>query len=75
MSEKIERLSDESAFPIFFPCDPEGHISWGMTLREYYAGKAMQGYLANPDYAKSHPDKIAQWSVENADALLKALSK
>lgn len=45
----------------------------GMTLREHYAGLAMQGLLANPD---TKPDRklVIECSLIYADALLTALS-
>lgn len=36
-----------------FPCvDHHGHKLTGMTLRDYFAAKAMQGLLANPKLQK-----------------------
>lgn len=40
----------------------------GMTLRDYFAAHALNGHLANQSDA---PAKIAQWSYEYADAMLK----
>jgi hypothetical protein len=54
------------AFPIKQPitCD------WaGMTLRDYFAAKAMQTEFAN---CSTHPGDIARRSYELADAMLKA---
>lgn len=39
-----------SAFPFIFPDDPnscEGLCSVGLSVRDYFAGKALQGFLAN----------------------------
>lgn len=48
-------------------------IEGGMTLREYYAGLAMQGLLAGePDLRYS---LAAQQSVAHADALIAELAK
>lgn len=45
----------------------------GMTLRQYYAGLAMQAHItAAPDYI---PAKMAEWAVKNADALITELNK
>jgi hypothetical protein len=49
------------------------HAMTGMTLREYYAGLAMQGLLARSD--PTPYSLIAQWAVQDADALLAALAK
>jgi hypothetical protein len=44
----------------------------GLSKREYFAGLAMQGFVSNARY--NAPDnKIAEWSVELADELLKQL--
>jgi hypothetical protein len=48
------------------------HIA-GMTLRDYFAAKAMQGFMAN----KSNPmhfqrEDDASWAYSIADAMLKA---
>jgi hypothetical protein len=53
-----------------FPCDVLLEDP-GMTLREYYAGLAMQGYLAGGDYSEIefHVEKAVQY----ADALIKQL--
>ena len=40
----------------------------GMTLRDYFAAKAMQNYICD-DYT---PDAIAKAAYEMADAMLKA---
>jgi hypothetical protein len=58
-----------------FPCEVvrtnEGFIYEGMTLRDYFAAKAMQGIVADPDLAMGC-DKIAEWAYTQADAMLKA---
>jgi hypothetical protein len=48
---------------------PSGH-SQGMTLRDYFAAKAMLGLLTSTRISK--PDWIANDSYEMADAMLKA---
>jgi len=45
----------------------------GMTLREYYAGLAMQSAMAAP--GRPAPESIALISVRMADALIAALAK
>jgi hypothetical protein len=42
---------------------------WGMTLRDYFAGKALQGTQANPDGWTSN-EKCAAWCYQMADAML-----
>ena len=54
------------AFPVpNLESDPEFN---GMTLRDYFAAKAMQNYICD-DYT---PDAIAKAAYEMADAMLKA---
>jgi len=50
---------------------PYAHM--GLTKREYFAGLAMQGMIANPTYF--NPATLAFRSVEYADALLEELAK
>ena len=51
-----------------FACASDYGYQQGLTKREYFAGLAMQGYTGQLDI-----ESIAKWSVEMADALLKAL--
>jgi hypothetical protein len=43
----------------------------GMTLRDWFAGQAMQGFIACPD-TQGEPEGIATWCYQMADAMLKA---
>ncbi len=47
------------------PCD-------GMTLRDYFAGRAMQSYLLDKDRDSFTLEQWAQASYEMADAMLEA---
>jgi hypothetical protein len=57
------------------PAFPHGQLRDeynGMTLRDYFAAKAMQAFLSN-DSAMTCPDEIiAQYSYNAADAMLEA---
>jgi hypothetical protein len=63
------------AFPAF-----EHHAGYGqmlavggMTLRDYFAAKAMQGFMANKSNPMHYqPEEDAQWAYMIADAMLKA---
>ena len=46
----------------------------GMTLRDYFAAKALMGVLAsrNPNSPRFHPDDDAAYVYAVADAMLKA---
>ena len=58
-----------------FPTDPTSHNEFdtGMTLRDYFAAKAMQGMF---DYWDENPhldfEHIANCSYDMADAMMKA---
>lgn len=45
----------------------------GITLRQYYAGLAMQGLLASSKWGS--PDELGETSVNIADALIAELEK
>ena len=54
-----------------FPTPTHNLQNDGMTLRDYFAAKAMQAILSDPSY--SSPDyKLAEASYWIADAMLKA---
>lgn len=47
--------------------------SQGMTLRDYFAAKAMQGSIAGtPHNVDIEPTELATWCYSMADAMLKA---
>jgi len=48
-------------------------VQEGMDLRDYFAAKAMQGVLANPDCArKIRLEELGRQCFEIADAMLEA---
>jgi hypothetical protein len=54
-----------------FPCPEDA--SWarqhGMSMRDYFAAKALQGLLAAPD-AEGRPKLVAAYAYEFADAMV-----
>jgi hypothetical protein len=58
------------------------HEQRGMTLRDYFAAKAMQGFCSNPN-ASNHPAAVANWlrdhgavsAYQMADAMIQERSK
>ena len=71
------------AFPVNTrPCettDDFGHqdseTTWqfgGMTLRDYFAAKAMAGFLTTESFSDHYTDGIAAAAYHMADAMLKA---
>ncbi len=61
------------AFPHHFTLDSIGDCT-GMSLRDYFAAKAMQGVLSSPSNPPSFAS-LAEWSYQVADAMLEARSK
>ena len=63
------------AFPVF-PETAGGHAAafQGMTLRDYFAAKALTVYWSGPDALEASDDihAIAGWCYCMADAMLKA---
>jgi hypothetical protein len=67
-----------------FPSSPSStHFSSsGMTLRDYFAAKAMQGLIARESTGafnfETHPDdpwRVAMWAYDVADQMLKVREK
>jgi hypothetical protein len=57
-----------------FPSSPDKYEpEFGLTKREVIAAMAMQGLLATPGEYE-HAKTIAQWAVDQADALIERLN-
>ena len=63
-------MKDIPAFPQYVINNGGAYVEGGMTLRDYFAAKAMQGLLASDVYAPK--DKFAENAYAMADAMLKA---
>lgn len=67
------------AFPIadpFIAMKPQTEkeaklLQGGMTLRDYFAAKAMQGIVSDPDLVMGTL-KVAEWAYKQADSMLEA---
>ena len=57
-----------------FPCDSKRYESEGMTLRDYFAAKAMQGFATGND-AWTSVYQVAETAYEWADAMIEARNK
>lgn len=44
----------------------------GLSVRDYFAAKAMQAMLTNVNVAEAPNEKISEWSYAMADAMLNA---
>ena len=61
--------------PQAFPLHPQQWVkeNKGMTLRDYFAAKAMQGYCSNQQHTSSCTVELtADCAYEMADAMMKA---
>lgn len=81
MEHKISLLkrAGESVFPVKMDMGDGSKIEgMGMSLRDYFAAKAMQGILVNTErneFSFGKVDEIASKSYELADAMLRAREK
>jgi len=57
------------AFPTEYRDDPRQPCAEGMTLRDYFAAKALWGVLNESQMTQK---QMAEWSYEVADEMLKA---
>ena len=61
----------EDGGPAFPFTDDDNYCRQGMSLRDYFAAKAMQGLMADSNVCGT-PDEIACAAYEIADAMIKA---
>jgi hypothetical protein len=70
-----------SAFPLVHEQDPGPgfdqafYVEYGMTLRDYFAAKALQGWLAAPRRSRRAKKNLAKDLYAYADAMLAERSK
>lgn len=66
-----------TAFPLVYDDEIKltKEIHSGMTMRDWFAGKAMQGLLADRSWQGMTTDQVAEFSYFMADAMLKERSK
>jgi hypothetical protein len=65
-------MSDNTGGPAFPTATLAQKTEGGMTLRDYFAAKAMQSMNGREDYADTPADAIALDAYALADAMLKA---
>ena len=66
--------ADKPIYPVLTQSPSlQNDTSLGLTKREYFAGLAMQGMIANTDTYVQDKSVIAKLSIEHADELLKQL--
>ena len=70
---EFNKPTNPPAFPIVIDLGDGVKYQNGMTLRDYFAAKAMQGYCADPDYKKDcGQENTAIAAYRMADEMLKA---
>jgi hypothetical protein len=76
MNDQQQASDGGPAFPSaqeYIPSEGGWRTQDGMKLRDYFAAKALQGFLANKDRpAHFHPNDDAAYCYAVADAMLKA---
>ena len=63
------------ALPTADAYHPSGQIAYGrkgMSLRDWFAGQALEGLLSEPKEGATTPDRYSQAAYIFADAMLKA---
>jgi hypothetical protein len=56
------------AFPVSMNCEAENYP--GMSLRDWFAGQALSGFVANPESRRWTPPEVATDAYAFADAML-----
>lgn len=75
MKDEEKEVFANMAFPVSFTTGNEVYTIYGLSKREYFAGLAMQGLLANPSITgTTGTDSVAWSAVTMADKLLKELN-
>ena len=73
----VNELYGGPEFPLVYDEGVTRKVLYGMTLRDYFAAKAMQGgiglipHMQAPKGGVTVPESIAQMAYEYADAMLK----
>jgi hypothetical protein len=62
-----------SAFPHLVPHNPDfAYSATGMTLRDYFAAKIINGYISDPTSTNRPFAEVAEWAYKFADAMIEA---
>ena len=71
-------MSKDNGGPAFGELHHVGDVAMrdgGLSIRDYFAAKAMQGMIASYGYLRSEVDVMAESAYDCADAMLKERSK
>ncbi len=77
MTNNKQTIANDSIY------NSEQGVQDGLTKREYFAAKAIQGLLSNPEWMTEYEGKkylmqtdvVAEVAIKTADALIKGLNK
>jgi len=72
MKDNIDRFIEEHAERTSTWMQKTGGFAKDMTMRDEFAGRAMQGLVARTDWDTDSLDFYSVWAYEMADAMLKA---
>ena len=71
-------MSKDNGGPAFGELRQAGDVAMrdgGLSIRDYFAAKAMQGMIASYGYLRSEVDVLAESAYDCADAMLKERAK
>ena len=66
-------MNDKKEFA--YPSNANENIKEGLTKREYFAAKAMQGFITKQNNGSINFEHLSDAAIMAADALIKALEK
>lgn len=69
MSKKENKI-EESKYPYSMEVDGEKYHETGITIRDDFAGRAMQGLLSHGDKWKWEPRELAKFCYDVADGMM-----
>jgi hypothetical protein len=75
LKEKINRITNNSAFPLKIVTKENTVYGSGLNKREYFAAMALQGLLSHRTEDYFYPSAVTELSVKIADSLIEALKK
>jgi hypothetical protein len=66
----MARPKNHPAFPFPGGVNPPVRSNSGMSMRDWFAGSALQGYRASDKYSQADSRLVADLSFQDADAML-----
>lgn len=77
MTKEAEKLGEQcvSSIALQNGLSHDCHVDAGLTLRQHFAGLAMQGMCSETTTSSLSPHQVASMAIQYADALLEELAK